>query len=354
MTNNRLKKSKVQGSVPAPNGLDGELMAFINSLIEQNAELARRLEHLDSLMDLAEKTVIEAGKEAQGIKTEAEREANARAADIVARAEEKVKATTQKIISETKDEAEAEAQRIKIEASQRAEESVQERLSLAEKRAREIMKAAEERGSQIIAEAHKKAEQEALPIRKEAEQLLESSKKLEECQAGKNPWDVPDELFWEPVGARETKAISKEEEKPPEPPASDAAVSAQPDALAEKPAEQPSLSKEEGEKKETPVPYDDTVELALLPPIALDRMLKLHKHLKKNSRVKVLDLKGALDKGVRIKVLVQAHTPLLSMLAALPEVEKVSDELIEAEKISSSHRKGNEARPRTIAVTMKK
>jgi len=353
-TNGRVKNSKGQEFVPGWDGLDDELASFINSLIDQNAELAGKLESIDSLMELAEKTVIEAGKEAEGIKIEAEKEANARAASIVARAEEKAKAAAQKVITKAKEKAEAEARRIIAEAKQRAEESVQERLSLAEQQAREIMKAEEEKGSSIIAEAQNKAEEAARLIRKEAEQLLASSQKTEECQAGRDPWDVPDEIFWQPEGARETKAISMAEEKPPEPPVPDAAVSVASAASVEKLVEQPLPSKEEEDKKESPASYDDTVELALPPPLALDQMLKLHKYLKKNPRVKVVDLKGSLDKGVRIKLLVQAHTPLLSMLAALPEVEKVSDDLIEAGKISSAHRKGDGARPRTIAVTMKK
>ena len=355
-TNGRVKRNKVQEFVPALdglNGLDGELASFINSLIDQNAELAGKLENIDSLMELAEKTVIEAGKEAEGIKLEAEKEANARSASIVVRAEEKAKAAAQKVIARAKEKAEAEARRIIAEAEKRAGESVQEKLSLAEQQARDIMKAAEEEGSSIIVGAQNKAEEVAQLIKKEAGQLLASSQKTGGCQATRDPWDVPDELFGRPEGARETKAVSMAEEKPPEPPVSDAAVSAAPAASVEKPVEQPSPGKEE-DKKESPASYDDTVELVLPPPIALDQMLKLHKHLKKDSRVKVIDLKGSLDKGVRIKILVQAHTPLLSMLAALPEVEKVSDELIEARKISSAHRKGDGALPRTIAVTMKK
>ena len=309
ITNSWVKRNKVQEFVPPSDGMDGELASFINSLIDQNSELAGKLEHLDSLMDLAEKTVIEAHKEAEEIKKEAEREANARVASIVAR----------------------------------AEESLEEKLSLAEQQAQEIMKAAEEKGSQIITEALKKAEQ-----------LRESSQKTEQCQAVKNPWDVPDQLFAEPVGARETKAVAMAEEKPPEPSIPDAAVSTAPTASVEKPVEQPSRGKEEGDTKESIAAYDDIVDLALLPPIALDQMLKLHKHLKKNPRVKVVELKGSLDKGVTIRILVQAHTPLLSTLASLPEVEKVSDEPIEVGKISSAHRKGNGPRTRTIAVTMKR
>ena len=53
-TNGWVKWSKVQELDPALNGLDGELASFINRLIDQNAELAGKLEHIDSLTELAE------------------------------------------------------------------------------------------------------------------------------------------------------------------------------------------------------------------------------------------------------------------------------------------------------------
>jgi vacuolar-type H+-ATPase subunit H len=339
-TDGQVKKNKVQELIPPSDGQDGGLMAFINSLIDQNAELAAKLENMDSLMELAEKTVIEAGKEAEAMRAEAENEANARAAAIVARAVEKAKAAAQKIIARAKEKAEAEAQRIIAEAKQKAEHQAQE-----------ITKAADEKGSQIIAEALNKAEAEALLIKKEAEQLRESRRKTDECQR-KNPWDIPDQLFMEQLVAPETKTESKVENKSPEPPASDDALSTAPTSSVEKPVEQPTHSKED--KKESPASYDEVIDLALLPPLSLDQMLRLHKHLKKNSRVKVVELKGSLDKGVTIRILVQAHTPILNMLAVLPEVEKVSDEPVEVGKASSAHRKGNGPTPRTIAVSMKR
>lgn len=348
-----VKKSKLQEFVLPSDGLDGELMAFINSLIDQNSELAGKLEHLDSLKELAEKTVIEARKEAEEIKVEAEREAKARADAIVARAIEKTRAAAQKVIARAKEKAEAEAQRIIAEARQKAEQSFQERLSLAEKQAQEIIKAAEEKGSLIIAEALNKAEAEALRIRKQAEQLRESSQKTDERQPVKNSREASGQLLMEPVVAPETTGISMAEKKPPEP-VSEVCVSAPRAASAGKPAEPPSSGKVEGGKKDNLASYDDVVELAIIPPISLDQLLRLHKHLKKNSGVKVVELKGSLEKGVTIRILVQAQTPLLNMLAVLPEIDKVSDEPIEVGKISSAHRKGNSPTPRTISVTMKR
>ena len=297
-TNGWVKWSKVQEFDPALNGLDGELASFINRLIDQNAELAGKLEHIDSLTDLAEKTVLEASKEAEGIKAEAEREANARAADIVARAEGKAK-----------EKAQAEAHRIIAEARQRSEESV--------------------------AEVQKKAEEEALLIRKEAEQLLASSKQTAQSLA-----KVSQELCAKLDSDEKIKVASMEKEnKAPEPPKPEAAVCAQLDVLAEKPLEEPSCSKEERDERESPASYGDFVDLVLPPPIALDRMLELYKHLNSNPGVKVIDLKGSLDKGVWIRFIVQAHTPLLSVFAALPEVQKMSYEVIEVGKVFSAHRK---------------
>ena len=85
------------------NGLDeAEVFSFIGGLIEQNNALASKLEHLDSLTKLAERTVIEASKQGQGIKKEAEEKANASTASIIAEAEEKARKEAQKTLLEVK------------------------------------------------------------------------------------------------------------------------------------------------------------------------------------------------------------------------------------------------------------
>ena len=90
----------------ALSGLNSELASFIASLIEQNAELAEKLQHLDSLTELAEKTVIEASKEAKAIMVAAEREANHRSA-ISCAVEVRPEAASENAITEnSKDEEE--------------------------------------------------------------------------------------------------------------------------------------------------------------------------------------------------------------------------------------------------------
>jgi vacuolar-type H+-ATPase subunit H len=293
-TDGGIRMSKLHAFDLPLNSMDGEVASFITSLIDQNAELAEKLEHMDSLTELAEKTVIEAGKEAERIKAEAEKEANAGVADIVAR---------------TEGRANVEAHRIIAKAKQRSEDS--------------------------MAEVQKQAEEEVLLVRKEAEQLLASSK-----QTAESPARVSEELCARLNSDARIKAASIEEEnESPEPPEPEAAICVQLNVFSEKTVEEPLCSKEEWDENESTASYDDFVDLVLPPPISLDQMLKVHKHLKSNPGVKILNLKGSLDKGLWIRFIVQAHTPLLSVFEALSEVRNLSYEVIEVGKISLAYRK---------------
>ena len=306
--NDRVKGSKIQEFASPLNDLNGELASFVTNLIEQNAGLALKLEHMDSLMELAEKAVIEAGKEAQGIKSDAENEANDKAADIVARAEGKAKAVEQEVVIKSKEKAEAEAQRILSEARQRSEEDA--------------------------AAVRKKAEEEALLIRKEAEQLLASRK-----QTAESPVKVSEELCTGLDSDENIKVASigiEGENESSELPEPEAATYGQLYVFAGKSVEESSCSKEEWDENGSPASYDDFVDLVLRPPVHLDQMLKVHGHLKRNPGVKVLDLKGSLYGGLWIRFIVHGNISLLSVLESLSEVEKVSYEVTEVGKISLS------------------
>jgi vacuolar-type H+-ATPase subunit H len=81
-------------------GDEAEVLDFLGGLIEQNRKLASQLEHLESLMRLAERTVIEAGKEADNIKKEIIEKANSQAATIITEGEEKAKTKADDIIAD--------------------------------------------------------------------------------------------------------------------------------------------------------------------------------------------------------------------------------------------------------------
>jgi len=104
------------------NGLDeAHVASFISELISQRDKFRQHEEHLSSLTKLAEKTVAEADKLAEEIKTEAKDQAKAEASAIMTKAEEQA----QRIIEEKRTEiiniATEQAEAIKTEAEREAE-----------------------------------------------------------------------------------------------------------------------------------------------------------------------------------------------------------------------------------------
>lgn len=117
-----------------------------------------KLEHLNSLTKLAERTLVEADKLAESIKMEAEEKASAKSAKIVAEAEKR---------------AEREADRIATEAKQRAKE-------VATEKARNILG-----GITEIKDMFEKAYQEVVSNLDNTEQMEAPSIKKEESKATK-------------------------------------------------------------------------------------------------------------------------------------------------------------------------
>ena len=104
------------------NGLDeAQVASFISELISQRDKFGQHEEHLSSLTKLAEKTVAEADKLAEEIKTEAKDQAKVEASAIITKAEEQA----QRIIEEKRTEiiniATEQAEAIKTEAEREAE-----------------------------------------------------------------------------------------------------------------------------------------------------------------------------------------------------------------------------------------
>ncbi len=174
------------------NGLDeAEVSSFISSLVQQNNELASKVEHLSALTKLAESTVVEAENQAKSVKMQAEEEAKAQAAGIVAAAEEQAKLDADKFIAESKQRAEEVAQSKVAEAERQAEQTIKD----AEARADNVKRIAEEDASRFVAEATENAKKEALLIAQQANQLLMRSRKLAEREIAEKFKKVCEELL---------------------------------------------------------------------------------------------------------------------------------------------------------------
>jgi vacuolar-type H+-ATPase subunit H len=427
------------------NGLDeAEVFSFIGGLIDQNNALASKLEHLDSLTKLAERTVIEANKQAQGIKKEAEEKANASAASIIAEAEEKARKEIERIISEGERKAkqsaqekiaaaEEKAESIKINANDEAnktiaeakqsavatEQQAQETLKAAgekadsirinandeanriiaeakqnamatEQQAQEMLKAAgekadsirinaERKANKIIAEAKEKAEdlvnartasaekeaqsmleaarakaeEEAHLIKQKSEQMLKRSRRIAEDEIKEKLKKVYQGLLSSLEEIEETTVIPTEVSKDTEQVKPEPIVHLKAERKTKESQKQPPLP-EEKEVKGSPDIYEGIVELVMPPPVSLDLMLQLHKHLRNMPNIEVSSLGVSADKSIAIRVSLENPTPLRKMLEDLPEVEATAEAPRDAEVLPSTKKTGETALVRRIIVTTRK
>ena len=438
------------------NGLDeAEVFSFIGALIDQNNTLSSKLEHLDSLTKLAERTVIEANKQAQSTKKEIEEKANAGAASIISEAEEKARKDTERILAEYEQkakqitqekisaveqqtqlilkEAEEKVESIKANANDLAttivdeakhnstliQQQAQEMLKSAEEKAesirtnasdeadkllikarqdvaaierqgQDILKAAEEKADSIKANAEKKAnrimtdakekaeelassriaiaekeaqnileaskakaEEEAHRIKQKSEQLLKRSRKIAESEIKEKLKKVYQGLLSGLEDIEETTVIPSEELKESELVKPEPVVQLKVEKKTKDSPKQLPPLEEKVKIEEGPAIYEGNVELVIPPPLGLDKMLQLHKHLRNIPNIEVLNLGVSADKSITIRVILENPTPLRKILEDLPEVQTTADAPQDAEMTSLTKRTGEMAPVRRIIVTTK-
>jgi len=311
-----------------------------------------KLENLDSLTRFAERTVVEAAKQAKIIKTEIEEKAKAKANSIISYAEEKARIEADRIIAEAELRTQERGKGIIAASQQEAQgliELTEQKLaafkrtnqSEAKRLIAEAKRAAEQQVQDILNNAKEKTEESAQIIKQEAEQLL--AKKASELRK-----DELKEIF-ESIHQK-LLSLSELFESPPvittgedsilvEAADEEVSGNVQPESTGKEPQEQHTSAPEKTEG-EDPDLFDGTVELALPPPVALDQMLQLHKFLKETPHVDVLNLGGSVEKGITIRIVMDSPTPLLKIIGDLPEVGAISEEYPDAEKIVPSRQSG--------------
>lgn len=316
-----------------------------------------KLENLDSLTRFAERTIIEAAKQANSIKTEIEERAKAKAMSIVARAEEKAQVEAGAIIAETEMRAKDRGEEIIAAAQQEAQELIESAQQRVEAASAPAQDEAEQEAQGILREAKKRAEEGAELVNQEAERLLAKGKQTSKEEIRGVFENIHHNLLsllevFEKPPAGSTKEGSAVPELPKTEAAADVQTETTTDDTTDDTGEEnpPSQQKEE---EGNPDLFTGTVELALPPPVILDRMLQLHKHLKQTPHVDVLNLGGSVDKGITIRVLVQDPTPLLKVIGKLPEVDEASEELTDADKTVPGRQTGEETPVRRIIITTK-
>jgi vacuolar-type H+-ATPase subunit H len=166
------------------NGLDeAQVFSAIKVLIEQNRNLTERIAHLDSLTQLAERTVIQAEREAEAIEKKAELAATSKANSIIASAEQQAKSEADKTIAEAHQRADKAAQIMLTSAQRQSEDAMKKAESEAKRHAEEIVKAAEVKAQQqtqeLLLQSRKMLEMTIVDkFRKFVEDLFSETKEI--------------------------------------------------------------------------------------------------------------------------------------------------------------------------------
>lgn len=135
---------------------------------------------------------------------------------------------------------------------------------------------------------------------------------------------------------------------------SDSPVAQTQTMMEEEPQDEPSLGQEQERQEDSLVVYDGTVEIAIVPPVSLYRMLRLHEHLRAIPQIQVLNLGGSVDRGITIRLIVEGPSPLIGILRDLPEVHRASDESQESDKIVPARAREDPPVKRIIVELAKK
>ena len=336
---------------------EAEVAALTSRLQDQTEDLAGKHEYVLSLTKVLEKAVGKAQEEADGVRAEAEKKANARVTELTARAEEEARLKAEATVNEAREKARAEAEGIRTEAEKKVEEAARQKLAWAEERAVEVAKAAEEKAeatrklaeeeaARITADAREEAEREASQTRDEARRLLLESRQIAESEIGELKGrflKACEGVFSEAAYSRERQSDNGEMQVQTvlEP------VQADPVSL-ESPAELPEAPRGDGKASTA---FHGDVELVVMPPVSLERLLDLYRHLRSTPEIKVLYMKGAPNNAVNIRVYIPDPLPLINVLEALPEVESVSDRRKAIDRLLPARRKGSDQSVRTVVVT---
>jgi cell division septum initiation protein DivIVA len=260
----------------AKHGLDEEqVVSFVNKLMEEHETLLKRAEHLSSLTQLAEKTIVEADDLAKKVEKEAGERAKAEANAIIAKAEEQAQKLIQEKTAEAVAMANREAEAIKAKAEQRAEALLEEKVKSIQPE---------------LKDSAKRLYEELLT---QLESLKQQTVTLAE--------DL-DRKLSQPLA----------ETSPPE------KVSTEADKAGNEFLEliQPADETSEGEAD---------WELEILPPVDLTQILDIINHLDSLAEVEKTELIPQIDKPL-IMVFLSEPIDLIDILTALPQVAQVTEE----------------------------
>lgn len=160
-----------------------DVVAFFESLMDQYRESAEKLEHLDSLRALANRTVEEAERFASTLKTETRKESESVAAGIIAEAKHRVEELLKQaqdmaaeLRESTRQEGERRSAKIMSAAETRAQALVASTEASVETAVNEARQEAEEKARELVAEAVQRSQQMISDAQRGARELIEKTR----------------------------------------------------------------------------------------------------------------------------------------------------------------------------------
>lgn len=272
-------------------GLDEkEVSAYIEELINEKDSLLKRQGHLAALATLAEKTVIEANNLAQQTKQKAEEQAKSEA--------EKIRVKARQEADHILQEKRAEADRLRSKAEQDATRIIEEKKA-------EARVAAEKEAETVKAEAQKQVnamrEEKMSMIKTETKNLLEK---------------LQDELITNIENIRkEVMTLGANLDQ----------MTYMPDlAPVTRPVEKPAPTAPKDEKGTAKFEQIPWLEIEVLPPVDIGKIMDLIARLEDLPVVKTTDLLPEMPNPL-IRVFLNEPSPLADLLRTLPQVKQVTE-----------------------------
>jgi vacuolar-type H+-ATPase subunit H len=338
---------------------EAQVVSFVNDLVKQHDVLLQRQEHLSALTKLAERTVTEAEKLAEGTKQETLNQAKSEAAKIVAEAQSAAQSEAARIIAE----GETRAQRLAKEKQEQAMAAVAEQAeaikSGATRLASELKKEAEaealrtvneavSRGRHIVeqkeAEAAVVAAEQARTILSRAESealtILERERLRVQPELSQFVRRLHDRLFSE-LDDLKTQVVAHESEFE--------------ETLDVAPSGPAFFREQKGGKRDELLELvgnngdgdagDPEWEIEILPPIDIMKIMSIVSYLDSLHEVAKTEIIPRNDR-TSVTVYLNSRLDLADVVKALPEVAS-------AEETSSSGGDGNKSRKISLALSVK-
>jgi two-component system response regulator DegU len=291
----------------AKNEAKWEAAAIVAEAHKKASDILQEAENVQSNM------LSDAEEAAKRLTEEAKQKAADDAGRVILEAEHRAS----RILEESKGKTQEEVDNILERHNKAAQFTAEEIKAKAEEEASKLIAEAAEKSKRVIEDADNKAKSKASAIMGEAHK--KASQIIEEIG------DIKSNILAEAEEA--AKRIIEEAKQRGE--ADEQRVIAEAEQKANQIIEQATIKQQETVIKEnakSPKTYDGVIELALAPTVNVSTLCELHRQLKQDPNVDVLSIKGSVDEGLKIRMLMRTPIPILEFVKGIAAVRDASED----------------------------